>query len=251
MARDAQEPCLFTTVPTALASESAGLLYVPEKAVKEGSIPPEGTKLKDFMPKANKADAQPRGFGDYVFTQQGDLQDGYRSFWFSKVRSPEEIAVAFRTEDEQRLGVYWPAVLGTVVAGNLLAYLPDGVSTYVASTVWDFVFSKPAYDGPTKVRVEFFASHAPFTIPAAAGMQPMGGVLDYGIGSVTVPECLHGAFTLSYVIPANHPNYPEQSVSKDFAATTPTTRPESFVLRDGYRFENGLYIRRRETAYEP
>jgi hypothetical protein len=248
--RDQAETSFFTTVPTALVGEDACVLYVKESDITASTVRTRGMTLSAFMPIVDKEDAVMRGFGEYVLTKQGDLQDGYRAFWFAKQRSPEEITTAYDTEEELRLGISWPAVLTTVNTGNLLAYTADG-DTYVASTVWKFVYGKPAYDGPTKVLVEYFASHTKFTLGAAEGMQPMGGTLDYGIGSVSFPPCLHGNFRLTYEIPENHPNYPGQGIYQDFAATTPPMRPTSFVLRDGYRFENGLYIRRRETAFAP
>lgn len=253
MAREPQELTEFTSLPTPVGSESAGLLWVPERVIREGGIPPLGTTLKNFMPgKVSKGDAVGRGFGDYVFTRQGGLEGGWRSFYFARVRSSGEIATAFRTETQIRLGMSWPAVLTSVATGNLLAY-NDAGGTYIASTVWKPVYAVPEYDGPTKVVVEWFASHAPFSLGAASGMQPTGLVLDYGIGSVSIPPCLHGTVTLRYEIPSNHPNYPAQGIEDTFPATTPVTRPSTLVLSDGFRFEeeNGLYIRRRETAYAP
>lgn len=238
------------TVPTALVNVSSGLLWVPEALVKENSIPARGTTLREFMPLVNKGRAIVDGFGGYKLTMAGELQDGWRAFWFAKERSAEEIATAYLTETNIRLGILWPAVLTSGTSANVLTK-KDGGGTYVSGTAYKFVYGKPAYDGPTKVVTEFFASHTDFSIGTPSGMQPTGCTLDYGIGSISIPPCLHGSVTLQYVIPSDHPTYGAATYSDTFAATTPATRPGTVVLSDGYGFENGIYIRRKETAYEP
>ncbi len=248
--RDDIESSPFETVPTQVPGLDSGLLWVPEKLIQADSVLARGTTLLEFLPTADKGDALSRGFGSYVLTLAQQAQNGWRPFWFAKVRTPEEIAIPYDTEEEVRLGIYWPPVLQTVNPDNVLAYTADG-DTYVAGTAYDFVYSQKAYDGPTKVLVEFFASHTKPTIPAANGMQPMGGVLDYAIGNITIPDCLHGELSLSYQIPDNHPTYVGKTFSKTIGATAPTTRPSSFVMRNGYKFMDGLFIQRRETAYAP
>lgn len=248
--RDDIESSPFETVPTQVPGLDSGLLWVRESLIREDSVLARGTTLLDFLPEANKGNALDRGFGSYVLTLAQQAQNGWRPFWFAKVRTAEEIAVAFDTEEQVRQGIYWPAVLSTVDSANLLAYTADS-DTYVAGTAYKFNYALQAYDGPTKVLIEYFASHTKPTIAAASGMQPRGGALDYAIGSITVPECLHGALTLSYQIPDNHPSYEGKTFSVTIPATVPTMRPSSFVISDGYKFMDGLYIQRRETAYAP
>jgi hypothetical protein len=250
MAKESLETNPFMTVPTALVSVSSGLLWVPESAVKEDSLPARGTTLRDFMPNVHKGRAIVDGFGGYKLTMAGELQDGWRAFWFAKERTAEQIATAYLTETEIRLGMLWPAVLSGGTSANVLTK-KDGGGTYVSGTAYKFTYAKPVYDGPTKVVTEFFASHTDFSIATPSTMQPMGCTLDYGIGSISIPPCLHGSVTLEYVIPSDHPTYAAATFSDTFAATTPATRPNTLVLRDGYRFENGIYIRQKETAYAP
>ncbi len=251
MARQPQELTEFSTLPTPVGEESGALLWVPERKVREGNIPARGTTLKDFMAgKVSKGDAVGRGFGDYVFTRQGDLADGWRGFYFAKARTAEQIAMAYQTEEEIRLGIFWPAVLASGTSSNIRSY-NDAGGAYVSGTAYKFTYAKPAYDGPTRVVTEFFASHAPFSIGTPAGMQPTPCTLDYAIGSISIPACLHGEVTLEYTIPSDHPNYEGKTFSSTTPATVPATRPSTLVMSDGYRFENGVYIRRKETAYAP
>lgn len=247
--REPQELTTFTTVPTPVGEESAGLLWVPERMVEAGNVPALGTALKDFMVRADKADALSRGFGEYVFTQQGGMADGWRSFYFAKLRSAEEIAAPYRTLTGVRSGIPWPAVFGSMATGNLLAYDESGTS-YIEGTVWKPTWARKYYDGPVDTVEEWWASHTPFTIPVAAGMQPRSEVFDYGVGSFTLPECLHGALTLTYVI-AESTRRPAQSASMTFDATNLTDWPDYIVLQDGQTFEDGLYIRRRLKALKP
>lgn len=245
------ETGLFTTVTTDVPGVDACVLQVPEKLFKEDTNTSEGIALKDFMVAegASKEDALDRGYGDYVLTGPGPEASGMRAYYFAKPRTTEESGTAYRSMQGVRLGIPWPAVFGSMSTGNLLAYDSDGTS-YVQGTVWKPNWSKKFYDGPVTVLEEWFASHVPFTIPAASGMQPRSEVFDYGVGSYTLPECLHGSLTLSYEI-GESTQRPAQTASMTFDATTPTTWPAYIVLQDGQTFEKGLYIRRRLKAFAP
>jgi hypothetical protein len=250
MATENPETCLFTTVPTVLAGEDACVLYVPEKEMWEG-MPGRalGTTLADFLPGVDKAGALDRGYGGYVLTQAGELAKGLRGFRFVRVRTPEEIAVAFRAMPSIQQGLYWPPVLNTVVAANLMQYDETGVA-YVAGMVWDFAWTRMAYRGPTKVVEEYFASHAPFALVVGTSMREIGGTFDYGVGSMTLPPCLHGTLNLSFTL-AESSRYPTQTFSKTFSATNVTNWPGSYVLDEQQTFDGLLYIKKRVTAYMP
>lgn len=249
--RAGPEQTLFTTIPTQVVGVRACVLYVPEAKLRDETNTAEGTTLAAFMAGTiNKGDALVRGFGAYVLTQAGELTNGLQAFYFAKQRTTEEIGTAFRSMKGVRQGIPWPAVFGSMDTGNLLAYDDDGTTSYVQGTVWKPVWAKKYYDGPVSTLEEWFASHAPFDIPLTSGMQPRSEVFDYGVGSYTLPECLHGELTLSYVI-EECTRRPAQTASMTFDATTPTSRPSEIVLQDGQTFEDGLYIRKRLKAYEP
>lgn len=250
MAREGSETTRFTTVATPIAGVRSCVVYVPEEWLDDDTDTSEGILLKNFMPrKVDLGRAMRRKYGDHALTRAGELVDGLQAFWFAKVRTPEQIAVAFRSMNGVRLGIPWPAVFGSMSTGNLLAYDSDG-NSYVQGTVWKPNWTKKYYDGPVSVLEEWFASHEPFDIPTASGMQPRSEVFDYGVGSFTLPECLHGSLTLSYVIEES-PARPAQTASMTFDATNMTAWPNFIVLQDGQTFEDGLYIRRRLKAFKP
>lgn len=250
MAREGSELTRFATVATPIAGVRSCVVWVPEEWLDDDTDTSEGILLKNFMPrKVDLGRALRRKYGNHALTQAGEQADGLQAFWFAKVRTPEQIAVPYRTLRKDRMGIPWPPVLFDVAAANIVRYDDDG-SPFVAGTVWDFDYSKKFYDGLTKVEEEWYMSHTSFNVPAPQVMQPMGGTLPYDGGSVTVPECLHGAFTLTYTVEES-PRAPAATYEKIFAATTPTTRPATMVLEQEEVFQNGVYILRIVKAYEP
>jgi len=249
MARDPREDCPFETIATLKPGEVAGLLWVPEAAIRGDFTLTPGTTLANALPGVSKGDAIPRGFGSYVFTDNGPVQNGWHGFWFARPFSAGEITTPFRSVTELRGGIYWPAVLGGFSVYNFQAYDSDGVK-YIADVIWDFSL-RDSYDGPTKVLIEYFASHTPHSITTPTSMQPEGGTFYYGVAQVTIPKCLHPIITLSYSTGTNNSRYPYQNFSKQFPATNLTAWPATITVDDGETFDNGLYIRRRVTGYRP
>lgn len=251
MARESLEQCPFTTVPTDVPGVDGAVLYVPERSIREDTVKTLGTTLADFMVPEGvfKGDALDRGYGSYVLSKAGDLADGWRAFWFAKVRTEEEIGTAYRTVPGIDQGQYWPPVLNTAVVAYLMAYDGNGES-YVDRIVWDFAWTKKAYSGPVDVVEEFFASHVPFEGLTAEGMQDMGGTFDYGLGSMTLPQCLHGALDFTVEI-GESSRYPLQTFTKHFDATVPTTWPDELITYDRQVFDAGLYLRKRIKALKP
>jgi len=252
MARESLETSPFATVPSVLGLGFVGVLWVPEKVIIAEAAPLDGTTLKNFLPKVpsvNKGRALTDGYGDFVLTLAGEQVDGWQAFYFAKQRTPEEIAVPYKTERADRPGVPWAGVMLAPVVADLVKYDGDG-GTYVDKTVWDFQWGDRYYDGPCKIVEEYFASHASHNIPDPIKMQPQGGSFDYGVGGMTVPECLHGELPLEYDI-GEGPVYPAQTFNKTFPATTPTTRPDEMILEDGEKLTGGLWIRKRVRAFKP
>jgi len=247
--RDQREQSPFETVPTAMPGVLAGVLWVHEKYLLAAAAMTVGTTLGNFLPAAPHGDARAQGYNDYVFTDFGPVQEGWHSFYFAKVFSSIEKTTAFRTVTEIRGGIYWPPVISGVNIYNFEAYDGDGVK-YTADTIWDFNL-RDAYDGPTRCVIEYFASHEPFSISAPTTMQPEGGTFYYGVGQVSLPRCLHPSIDLTYTTETNNSRYPYQSFAKNFPATNLTVWPASFIVDDGETFDNGIYIRRKVTAYSP
>ncbi len=247
--RDPAETSFFTTVPTALVGEDAVVLYVKESEITDSTVRTLGMTLTAFMPLLPKEDAELRGYGSYVLTKAGELADGMRAFWFAKQRSPEEIATAFDSDEGLRQGIYWPPVLNTVVTANLLAY-DANLETYVASIVWDFSWTRKAWRGPTKVKVEYFASHEPFEVTVPTAMQDEGDFFNYGIGSMTLPPCLHGYLDLYVDIPESS-RHPAQTFERVMLATSLTNWPDTLVIDMDPSFDRGIYILKVTTAYKP
>lgn len=229
--------------------EVGALLWVREEFLRGNTTLTPGTALSAFLPSAPKGDAISRGFGAYVFTEAGPADSGWHGFWFSRVFSSGEKTTAFRTMTEVRKGIYWPPVCAGLNVQNFQAYDGDGTE-YTADVIWDFNI-RDAYDGPTRVVIEYFASHEPHTISAPTSMQPEGGTFFYGVGQVTLPKCLHPALTLEYSTGNASTRFPYQVFSKTFPATNLTEWPSTIIDDDGEVFDNGLYIRRKVTAYRP
>ena len=249
MARDPREDCPLETIATLKPGEVAGLLWVPEAAIRSNFSLAPGTTLANALPGVSKGDALVRGFGSYVFTDNGPVQDGWHGFWFARPFEAAEITTPFRSVTELRGGIFWPAVMGGFSVYNFQAYDGDGVK-YTADVIWDFNI-RDSYDGPTKVLIEYFASHTPHSITTPTSMQPEGGTFYYGVAQVTLPKCLHQALTLTYSTGQNNSRYPWQTFSKTFPATNLTQWPETITVDDGETFDNGLYIRRKVTGYRP
>lgn len=249
MARDPREDCPFQTVATLKPGEVAGLLWVPASAIRGDFTMNPGTTLANALPGVSKGDALVRGFGSYVFTDNGPVENGWHGFWFARPFTAGEITTPFRSVTELRGGIYWPAVMGGFSVRNFQAYDSDGVK-YTADIIWDFDV-RDSYDGPTKVLIEYFASHTPHSITTPTSMQPEGGTFYYGVAQVTIPKCLHQSLTLEYSTGNVNSRYPYQTFSKAFPATNLTTWPATITVDDGETFDNGLYIRRRVTGYRP
>jgi len=247
--RDSREQTPFETVATLKPGELAGMLWVNEDALRATTPLTLGTTLANFLPGVPKGDALRRGFGSYVFTNDGPKEGGWHGFYFARAFSSEEKTTAFRTMTEVRGGIYWPPVLSGTSVRNFQAYDGDG-SQYTADVIWDFNL-RDSYDGPTRVVIDFFASHEPHTISMPTSMQPEGGTFYYGVAQVSIPKCLHPVLGLGYSTGSNSTRFPLQTFSKIFPATNMTDWPASIVIDDGEVFDNGIYLRRRVTAYRP
>jgi|LakMenEpi03Aug12_release.lakeMendotaPanAssembly.Ray.scaffolds.fasta_scaffold753545_1 hypothetical protein len=247
--RDPREQTYFETVPTAVPGLLSGLLWVHEQLLLASSTLTVGTTLANFLPSAPKGDARAKGFNDYVFTDFGPVDQGWHGFYFAKPFSSGEKTTAFRTTTEIRGGIFWPPVLTNLTVANFLAKDADG-TVYTADVIWDFSLTD-SYDGPTRVVLEYFASHEPHSISAPTTMKPEGGTFYYGVAQVSIPKCLHPSFTLTYSTGTNNKRFPYQVFSRTFPATTPTAWLDSFTVDDGETFDNGIYIRRKVTAYKP
>lgn len=236
-------------MPTLKPGEVAGLLWVHEDRIRGNTTLATGTTLTAAFPGAPKGDAIRRGFGSYVFTENAGKEGGWHGFWFSRPFSSGEKTTAFRTMTEVRGGIYWPPVLSGATVYNFQAYDGDGTQ-YTADVIWDFNL-RDSYDGPTRVVIEYFASHEPHTISMPTSMQPEGGTFYYGVAQVSIPKCLHPLLQLTYSTGNDSTRFPQQSFTKNFPATNVTEWPATIVIDDGEVFDNGLYIRRKVTAYRP
>lgn len=231
----------------------SGLLWVPQSQVRGNLTIAAGTTLENAFSDlgVNKGDGIARGFGGYKFTENGPVEAGWHGFYFARAFTSGERTTAFRSFPDVRGGVYWPPVLTAVGSPvqQFEAYDADGVA-YVADVNWDFTF-KEAYKGPCLCTVEFFASDEPHSITLPTQMRPQGGTFYYGIGQVTLPECLRTSLTLTYTTGTASARYPYQTFSKTFDATNVSDWPTSVVIDDGQVFDRGLYIRRKVTAGKP
>ena len=247
--RDPREQTPFETVATVMPGVVSGQLWVQQDKLFHSTSMAVGTALRSFLPQVQKGDALARGFGDYVFTDNGPVDRGWHSFFFAKPFTSGEKTTAFRTMTEVRGGIYWPAILASGNIYNFQAYDGDGVA-YTADVIWDFNV-RDSYDGPTRVVIEYFASHEPHTISMPTSMQPEGGTFYYGVAQVSIPKCLHPSLTLTYSTGNESTRFPYQTFSKTFPATNVTSWPATIVIDDGETFDNGIYVRRKVTAYRP
>lgn len=247
--RDPREETPFQTIATLKPGELAGLWWVHEDRLRSDFTLAAGTTLAAALPHLPKGDALVRGFGTWVFTENGPVDQGWHGFYFARPFSAGEKTTAFRTVTEVRGGIYWPPVMSAVNVRNFKAYDGDGTE-YTADVIWDFQL-RDAYDGPTRVVIEYFASHEPHTISMPTSMQPEGGTFYYGVAQVSIPKCLHPQIELEYSTGNASTRFPWQTFSKTFPPTNLTAWPATLVIDDGETFDNGLYIRRKVTAYRP
>lgn len=249
--RDPRETTPFETRDTVKPGEVAGLLWLPEGKIRGDFTLAAGTTLQAAFATlaVNKGDALTRGFGSYVFTDNGPIEAGWHSFWFARPFTSGEKTTAFRTLTDVQRGIYWPPVYNGANVRNFQAYDSNSV-LYTADVIWDFDL-RDAYDGPTQVLIEYFASHESHNIQAPTVMQPEGGTFYYGVAQVSIPRCLHPSLTLTYSTGTNSSRYPLQEFSKTFPATNLTAWPATQVVDDSEKFEGGLFIRRKVTAYRP
>lgn len=247
--RDPREQNPFEVIKTVKPGELAGLLWVREEHLRGSTTLTAGTALSAFLTAAPKGDAISRGFGSYVFTENGPAEAGWHGFYFARPFSAGEKTTAFRTLTDVRRGIFWPPVLAGLNVYNFQAYDADGAE-YTADIIWDFNL-RDAYDGPTRLVIEYFASHEPHTISTPTSMQPEGGTFYYGVGQVSIPRCLHPYMELTYSTGNASTRYPWQTFTKAFPATNLTAWPATQIIDDSETFDNGLYIRRKVTAYRP
>lgn len=132
---------------------------------------PGVTMWKDFPYGSRTGRSNEDWTQDYVYIEErsgGASREHNGSliweFLFTKKRTDTEIATAFRTEWEWRGGVFWPPVLvsDTGLANPVAfeAYDSNG-DAYTADYLWKPDI-KPQWRGPTRCKVEYFASHKSF-----------------------------------------------------------------------------------------
>lgn len=249
--KDPRDAIPFETRDTLKPGEVAGLLWIPDAKIYGNFSLAPGTTLQAAFAalSVNKGDALTRGFGSYVFTDNGPVEAGWHSFWFARPFSNAEKTTAFRTTSDVQRGIYWPPVLSGLNVSNFKAYDANG-GQYTADVIWDFDI-RDAYDGPTQVTIEYFASHESHNIQIPTVMQPEGGTFYYGVGQVSIPRCLHPYIELTYSTGSNSSRYPWQIFSKTFPSTNLIAWPATQVIDDSEKFDSGLYIRRKVTAYRP
>ncbi len=147
----------------------------------------------------------------------------------------------FTTED-----FFWPAVLGGV---RVYSYtLKEGGNENYAEP-W---FSKEAYRGPCKARVEVTWSPAEFTVGAPNVMAPLPIAVNTPFYSWSVGPCLHSAGTITIFTGSDHPKYDlNTGIAAEWSDTTPTDWDPSVVASDEQRPFRGGFLRTKVTIYQP
>ena len=154
----------------------------------------------------------------------------------------------------------WPAVLNssTPVYANTWSRRNGGAETIVYPN-----FSKDAYNGPTKMKVEKFWSASKFSSPdyttfTPTALQKLVPMLPETIQfqtpivSVNIQKTLHQNVVLSVTAGNNHPVYEFESATVTYNAThNHTDWPTSLVISDSQKPYRGGYLRERITAYAP
>ena len=146
----------------------------------------------------------------------------------------------FTTED-----FYWPAVYQGV---RLYDYTlrRGGVEVYAEP-----YFSKEAYRGPCKARVEVMWSSTKHAVSVPEVMQPLPIAVNTPFFSFSVGPSLHTAGSFN-VVTGQHPKYAlNAGVAAEWEATTPTDWPAAVRAADEQRPYRGGWLRTRVTIYQP
>lgn len=139
---------------------------------------------------------------------------------------------------------YWPAVLSGIKIFTYTLRM-GGTESY-----GEEVFSKEAYRGPCRARIQTTWSVSPFALTGPQVMLPLPITINTPLFSISIGPTLHTGLFMNAVI-ANHPKYALNIGTFTWPATSPTDWPSSIVAVDQQRPFRGGFLRTVVTVYPP
>lgn len=267
MGRDAQEGTVFETRGTRDVLTDVCVLWVPDGMMEGVPVRTEGMTLAAFMPLVDKADAEMRGFENFVLTTGAGSREGYRGFLFGPPQTARQKRTAWREYDTM-MALPWPDILQDLhgVEGEYIQETQGGLfnATATSNTVTHKAFEdryRLIRGGSllTKVRRRFLQSATKYTDIHAR--RPVSDVVRYAYKGVDRAfDCLHETVTVPMLLTApvrvqdfgmtSAQELPDGSLL--FPATNMTTW-QPCVWEDGQVFneETGLWEREQLIVLQP
>lgn len=235
----------FQTIPTADPSESAFVITIDDTVVNPTNIPTAGTRFENWE-LGQKFRDDSTLWEDYVLVDAINSSPGTRAFVFGKKKSAAEKLIPFETYHDSEM-YNWPAVVEKI---RNVSY-EDSFSVY---TVPNYAI-KSAVNFESVVKIENFQDADPWPIADLQHRKPIPDDIMLN-GSDRPITCLHPTITIRIA-----DNF--SSTSGGFVKEDPLRRPNltypatnftnwsPFVLRDGQKKSNGLYVRQKVTIFPP
>ena len=244
---------IFQTIPTMDPAESAFVLTLDDNLVLPSNVPAVGTRWRDWElgQKHRTIDSE---WNDYVYVDSREAGPGQRGFVFGKNKSAAELLVPFESYWDNEF-YSWPEVLT-----QTLPYRTAFVSTYPSSISTTFAnyldyFVKSPAEVESLVKIERFQNAIPWPESSLRHRKPITSDVKFAGGTV-VQNCLHGKIVVPSVVPGTSTTQlnvdPDTGslMAREYPATN-FTDWAPFVLRDGQKQINGMWVREKVTIYPP
>jgi len=252
---DPQEPNLLHFRATPKGGEYALTLRVPESRMGTFTMPTVGSTTYAACAAPLKPRVNESTLASMVFTHNSAGAEGYHDLHFMPPRTGGADAVATDSIPGVLPSMWWPPVLGGVDTGV-------SASGVVHLTPY---YTRPAYDGPTKILTEEFFSHTHHTLTEPSAMSIMRPEVYDGLltvvgttlyddirGELHLPRCLRTTLVVTaLIIPFSQGSVTYTQASLTIPATNLADWPATTILEDNEVKVEGGYLRRKVTAYKP
>ncbi len=243
----------FQTISTMDPSESAFVLTLDDNLVLPSNIPAVGTRWRDWDlgQKHRTIDSE---WNDYVYVDSREAGPGQRGFVFGKAKSAAELLVPFESYWDNEF-YSWPEVM-TQTLPYKTTFVSSGGS-YISSTIGTYLdyFVKSPAEVESLIKIERFQNTTPWPEAALRHRKPITSDVKFWDGTV-VRNCLHGKIRIPAYLPGTSITQlnvdPETGslMAREYPATN-FTDWAPFVLRDGQKQINGMWVREKITIYPP
>jgi len=236
----------FQTIPTADPSESAFVITIDDTVVNPTNIPAAGSRFADWE-LGQKFRDDSLLWANYVLVDAVNSSPGTRAFVFGKKKTAAEKLIPFETYHDSEL-YNWPAVVERI---RNVSYEQGSSSVY---SVPNYAI-KSAVNFESVVKIETFQDAEPWPLADLQHRKPIPDELMLNDSDRPI-TCLHPKITVR--IAANFSSTYGGFVKEDPMRKPDLTYPATnftnwspFVLRDGQKKSNGLYVRQKVTIFPP